>query len=66
MLFRSVSQSRYDAQLGVKVLPPSGMVFADKGYDTADFLQALSDKGLHSGVIKKIIAEIKIKTLIYG
>ena len=52
-----------DAQLGVKVLPPSGMVFADKGYDTTDFLQALSDKGLHSGVIKKNNRKDKNKDL---
>ena len=52
-----------DAQLGVKVLSPLGMIFADKGYDTADFLQALSDKGLHSGVIKKNNRKDKNKDL---
>ncbi|MBU6196296.1 MAG: transposase, partial [Cyanobacteria bacterium REEB446] len=36
-----------DAQLGVKVLPPSGMVFADKGYDTTDFLYSLINKLLN-------------------
>lgn len=52
-----------DAQRGIKVLPERGMVIADKGYDTDDFLKALQDKGLHSGVIKKNNRKNKIKDL---
>ena len=50
-----------DAQRGIFVLPEKGMVIADKGYDTDDFQKALLEKGLHSGVIKKTIGNLKLK-----
>lgn len=52
-----------DAKQGVNILPPSGMVLADKGYDTDDFQAALSEKGLHSGVIQKNNRKSKNKYL---
>ena len=42
-----------DPKSGKEILPDSGIVFADKAYDTEEFLTALKEKGLHSGVIKK-------------
>jgi IS5 family transposase len=35
------------------ILPESGMVFADKGYDTNSTNELLKGKNLHSGIIKK-------------
>ncbi len=35
------------------ILPESGMVFADKGYDTNSTNEMLARKNLHSGIIKK-------------
>jgi IS5 family transposase len=35
------------------ILPESGMVFADKGYDTNATNEMLTRKNLHSGIIKK-------------
>jgi IS5 family transposase len=42
-----------DAKSGAEILPETGMVFADKAYDTNEFQATLVAKGLHSGVIKK-------------
>lgn len=47
------SANASDPKSGKEILPDEGMVFADKAYDTEDFLTALASKGLHSGVIKK-------------
>lgn len=35
------------------ILPPHGMLFADKGYDTNATNELLQAKGIHSGIIKK-------------
>ncbi len=42
-----------DHKSGKEILPETGMIFADKAYDTEEFLEALKELGLHSGVIKK-------------